>query len=192
MDVNAVVSYNVRMIRVRRGWTQQSVAERLALLTKHLLPQASISAMERAFDGERRRRFDAHELYLLSVVFDVPLMYFFLPPPGAGGERLAHTDRPVTELYSALLGPASNTTVLDERLTDIPEQADEVLSSLVRRGREQLAQRLQELAQSDRGRTDNAYAGRLDGVAESLFEIASLLKSLRPEGYLQGTDTRNT
>lgn len=55
IDVNAVVSYNVRVIRERRGWTQQ-VAERLAVLTKHLLPQASISAMERAFDGERRRR----------------------------------------------------------------------------------------------------------------------------------------
>ncbi|MDQ3462970.1 MAG: helix-turn-helix transcriptional regulator, partial [Actinomycetota bacterium] len=63
VDANAVVSYNVRAIRERRGWTQQYVAERLATLTDHLLPQASISAMERGFDGERRRRFDAHELY---------------------------------------------------------------------------------------------------------------------------------
>ena len=73
LDVNAVVSYNVKAIRERRGWTQQSVAERLGRVTGHQLPQASISAMERAFDGARRRCFDAHELYLLSVVFDVPI-----------------------------------------------------------------------------------------------------------------------
>ena len=98
LDVNAVVSYNVRAIRERRGMTQQQVADRLAQLTGHQLPQASISAMERGFDGERRRRFDAHELYLLSVVFDVPIAYFFIPPPGTGFAELADTRRPVAEL----------------------------------------------------------------------------------------------
>src|SRR5215210_8017005 len=76
LDVNAVVSYNVKAIRERKRWTQQEVAERLARLTNHLLPQASISAMERGFDGDRRRRFDAHELYLLATVFEVPIVYF--------------------------------------------------------------------------------------------------------------------
>ncbi|MEZ5218548.1 MAG: hypothetical protein R2715_18640 [Ilumatobacteraceae bacterium] len=47
--------------------------------------------MERGFDGDRRRRFDAHELYLLSVVFDVPIAYFFVPPPGTGMNVLADT-----------------------------------------------------------------------------------------------------
>src|ERR671919_3081305 len=89
LDVNAIVSYNVKAIRERRGMTQQGVADRLAQLTGHQLPQASISAMERGFDGERRRRFDAHELYLLSHVFDVPIAYFFIPPPGAGNAELA-------------------------------------------------------------------------------------------------------
>ena len=46
LDVNAVVSYNVRAIRERRRMTQQGVADRLAQLTGHQLPQASISAME--------------------------------------------------------------------------------------------------------------------------------------------------
>jgi hypothetical protein len=81
MDVNAVVSYNLRTIRVRQGWTQEQVARRLAALTGHELPQASISAMERGYEGGRRRRFDAHEIYLLSWVFGVPIIYFFIPPP---------------------------------------------------------------------------------------------------------------
>jgi hypothetical protein len=72
IDVNAVVSYNLKTIRERHGWTQQEVPARLARLTGHKLPQASISAMERGFDGERRRRFDAHELYLFSVVSTSP------------------------------------------------------------------------------------------------------------------------
>ena len=53
LDVNAVVSYNLRTIRQRQGWTQEGVAQRLGQLTGHELPQASISAMERGFDGSR-------------------------------------------------------------------------------------------------------------------------------------------
>src|SRR3954463_5176957 len=119
LDVNAVVSYNVKAIRERRGMTQQLVADRLATLTGHQLPQASISAMERGFDGERRRRFDAHELYLLSVVFGVPIAYFFLPPPNPGFQELADTHRPVSELYAAILGRDWELADFDERLRDI-------------------------------------------------------------------------
>src|SRR3954463_288367 len=104
LDVNAVVSYNVKAIRERRGMTQQLVADALARLTGHLLPQASISAMERGFDGERRRRFDAQELYLLSQVFAVPIVFFFLPPPDTGMRELADTHRPIPELYVSVLG----------------------------------------------------------------------------------------
>ena len=102
MDVNAVVSFNVKTIRERRGLTQQQVADRLAELTGHRLPQASISAMERGFDGERRRRFDAHELYLLSVVFDVPIAYFFDDLP------LEKMDRPEAQ---GIRSPSSGSSV---------------------------------------------------------------------------------
>ena len=134
LDVNAVVSYNVKAIRERRGMTQQGVADRLAQLTGHQLPQASISAMERGFDGERRRRFDAHELYLLSVVFDVPIAYFFIPPPGTKGVELADTRRPVAELYRAMLGTEAQLAAIDERLSEIkiddPGASDEVLTAI--------------------------------------------------------------
>jgi transcriptional regulator with XRE-family HTH domain len=191
IDVNAVVSYNVRAIRQRRGWTQQSVGERLAVLTKHLLPQASISAMERAFDGERRRRFDAHELYLLSVVFDVPIVYFFLPPRGSGHKEIFDTHRPVSELYAALLGRGSQLAVLDERLADMPEQVDEVLAQLFGavgaennwhdHFRTWRKKRVAKLA-----KTYDA----LDDVAEFLADFAMQIKSLGPHDYLQGKAQR--
>jgi len=134
LDVNAVVSYNVKAIRERRGWTQQSVAERLGRITGHQLPQASISAMERGSDGDRRRRFDAHELYLLSVVFNVPIAYFFIPPPGTGSEKLADTGDDVSQLYAALLGQEDQLAPLDERLEEIkinnPEESDAILAAI--------------------------------------------------------------
>ena len=132
---NAVVSYNLKAIRERQGWTQQEVADRLAQLTGHTLPQASISAMERGFDGERRRRFDAHELYLLSVLFDVPIVYFFVPPPDSERAQLADTGRPVTELYTAVLGHERQLAPVDERLSEIgiknPDEADQALVAIL-------------------------------------------------------------
>src|SRR5438067_13372439 len=116
MDVNAVVSYNVKVVRERRGMTQEDVADGLARLTGHRLPQASISAMERGFDGERRRRFDAHELYLLATVFDVPIVYFFIPPPSEGLPELAATRRHLSELYAAVPGRDEQLIEKDEPL----------------------------------------------------------------------------
>ncbi len=99
------------------------------------LPQASISAMERGFDGERRRRFDAHELYLLSVLFEVPIAYFFVPPPGSKRTRLADTGDLVTSLYAAVLGDERQLAPLDERLAEIgiknPEEADQALVAVL-------------------------------------------------------------
>ncbi len=120
VDANAVVSYNVRAIRRRRRWTQQHVAERLATLTGRLLPQASISAMERGADGDRRRRFDGHELYLLSLVFDVPMVYFFLPPPGeATSGALADTGQPLVDLYATAIGSDAQQLIVDQRVAEL-------------------------------------------------------------------------
>lgn len=191
MDVNAVVSYNLRTIRERRGWTQQSVAERLAQLTKHQLPQASISAMERGFDGDRRRRFDAHELYLLSVVFKVPLVYFFLPPPKTGFQELADTGRPISELYAAVLGRDWELDDLDERLADLnvtnPEEVDGILAALF--GAEAAANNWHDHFRTWRkkrlAKLAATYGDQLEEVAEFLAEFALQIKSFGPKAYLQ-------
>lgn len=196
LDVNAVVSYNVRAIRERHGWTQQRVADALATLTGHAVPQNSISAMERGFDGDRRRRFDAHELYLLSQVFDVPIAYFFIPPPESDQLELADTRRPLDELYEAVIGTDDNLEPLDERLRQIaienPEQADALLATLL--GSERAAgnwrphfrtwrrSRLRELAME--------HGDDLDGVVDFLAQFADKVKHLGPDGYLQSVSYR--
>ncbi len=193
LDVNAVVSYNLRTIRQRQGWTQEGVAQRLAQLTGHELPQASISAMERGFEGGRRRRFDAHELYLLSVVFGVPIVYFFIPPPTDEREDryLADTERPVRELYAAVLGSEGELNELDERLAAIgltsPEEAEQTLAAIWGPGgtannwyphfRTWRKRRLLALARD--------YGDRLDEIAEFLAAFGTELKNVGPQAYLQ-------
>ena len=198
LDVNAVVSYNLKAIRERRGMTQQAVADGLAGLTGHQLPQASISAMERGFDGERRRRFDAHELYLLSVVFDVPIAYFFIPPPGTGLVELADTRRPVAELWRSLLGTDDQLDAIDARLADIkienPDAADEVLAAIFgpegaqrnwhQHFRTWRKQRLREI--------EVEYGDRLDEVAAFLADFAAQVKALGPAGYLRSASHQDS
>lgn len=41
-----------------------------------------MAAIERAWDGDRRREFDAHELLIFAMVFDLPMIWFLLPPKG--------------------------------------------------------------------------------------------------------------
>ncbi len=197
LDVNAVVSYNVRAIRERKRWTQQEVAERLARLTNHLLPQASISAMERGFDGDRRRRFDAHELYLLATVFEVPIVYFFLPPPDTGLKELADTRRPIPELYASLLGQEWQLEPVDERLGDIniqnPDASDKVLAAIF--GKEGATGNWHESFRTWRKKRINEvareYGDRLDEVALFLAEFAERITTLGPRMYLQSQAHRD-
>jgi transcriptional regulator with XRE-family HTH domain len=196
LDVNAVVSYNLKAIRERRSMTQQQVADRLAQLTGHLLPQASISAMERGFDGERRRRFDAHELYLLAVVFDVPIAYFFIPPPETGAGELADTRRPIAELWRSLLGTDDQLDPLDDRLAEIninnPHAADEVLAAIF--GPEGAARNWHPHFRTWRKRRlrqiEVEYGDQLDEIADVLADFAAKIKALGPAGYLRSAAHR--
>ena len=61
-DLNEIVAYNFRAARELRGWTQDETPRALEGLLGQRIPQASISAIERAYEGDRRREFDAHEI----------------------------------------------------------------------------------------------------------------------------------
>ena len=116
VDLNQVVAFNVRAARELRGWTQE-FAERLERYLGTRLTQASVSAIERAWDGDRRREFDAHELLIFAMVFDLPMIWFLLPPKG--DHRLMRgTTRQVDELYLWLLGRPEKLEPLYDRLRD--------------------------------------------------------------------------
>ncbi|MBW3613996.1 MAG: helix-turn-helix transcriptional regulator [Actinobacteria bacterium] len=193
IDVNAIVAYNLRVIRERHGWTQEGVAERLGRLTGHQLSQASISAMERGFDGRRPRRFDAHDLYLFSVVFAVPIAYFFIPPPeqATAGRVLADTGRPVWLLVAALLGRAEQVLTVDERLrqfdVDQPGRTGEALDAVLGTAfatpswaedyREWRDRRLDQLG--------DEWDERLNDAASLLADFVREIRALRPKAFLE-------
>jgi transcriptional regulator with XRE-family HTH domain len=133
VDLNQVVAFNVREARELRGWTQEELSERLEPYLGQRLTQAGISAIERAWDGDRRREFDAHELLMFAMVFGLPILWFLLPPPG--DHRLMRaTTRPVDELYMHLLGRPEQLEPVYARLRDIgvtdPTLAEETVERI--------------------------------------------------------------
>jgi len=133
VDLNQVVAYNVRAARELRGWTQEEFAAHLEPYVGQRLTQASVSAIERAWDGDRRREFDAQELLYFAVVFDLPIVWFLIPPP-RDQRLMRNTGRPVGELYAYLLGFPHQLEELYARLHEIrvdnPSTSDEVFKLL--------------------------------------------------------------
>jgi len=133
IDLNQVVAYNLREARKLRGWTQEELADRLEPYLGQRLTQAGVSSMERAWDGDRRREFDAHELLIFAMVFDLPILYFLLPPPG-DHRRLQATSAQVNELYAWLLGRAGQVEPVYERLRQLgitdPTAAEETVEKI--------------------------------------------------------------
>ena len=118
IDANQVVSYNFRRARELRGWTQEQTALRLEAFLGTRPPQAAISSIERCYEGVSRREFDAQELVVFALAFDVPILWFFLPPPD-DRRRLRQTSKQVDELFTYALGTASQVGVLHERLAEL-------------------------------------------------------------------------
>ena len=118
IDLNQVVAYNVREARQLRGWTQEELADRLEPYLGQRLTQAGVSSIERSWDGDRRREFDAHELLVFAMVFDLPIVWFLLPPPG-DHRVMRSTTRPVDELYAWLLGQPQQLEPVYERLRQL-------------------------------------------------------------------------
>jgi transcriptional regulator with XRE-family HTH domain len=93
---NQVIAYNLREARRQHGWTQERAAAELEpyLGTRWSVPV--FSAAERSVAGERIREFSADDVHALSRAFNLPITFFFRPPPNAyaivhGHASWAHT-----------------------------------------------------------------------------------------------------
>ena len=133
-NLNEVIAFNFRAARELRGWTQEEVAQRLEPLLGQRLPQASISGIERTYEGDRQREFDAHEILAFSLCFDLPMVWFFLPPAG-DRRRLDRTSVQVDQLYALLLGAPQKLEPVYDRLRqlgiDDPDEAELALEQII-------------------------------------------------------------
>lgn len=132
VDANQVVAYNFRAARELRGWTQDEAALRLAPYLGHVLPKASISAIERSMDSERRRQYDAQELVAFSLAFELPVVWFLLPPPHLHDAVLEGTQRNLGFLVQVVLGRQGGLDAIRQRLAELadadPNGAGEVVA----------------------------------------------------------------
>jgi transcriptional regulator with XRE-family HTH domain len=88
-----VVAHNVTRARELRGLTQAEVGERLSRFTGTRWSQVTVAQAESWASGQRVRQFGADELVALARTFDLPVLYFFLPPED-GRRGLAAPDSP--------------------------------------------------------------------------------------------------
>jgi transcriptional regulator with XRE-family HTH domain len=134
VNLNEVIAYNFRRARDLRGLTQPEAAAALEPFLGQRLPQASISAIERSAGGDKRREFDAQELLAFACAFDLPLLWFFLPPPN-DTRRLAGTSDRVNELYRLALGREDQLPDLYTRFRELgmvePDAHDEAFAAVM-------------------------------------------------------------
>jgi hypothetical protein len=81
LSPNQVVAYNLTRAREWKGWTQDQAAEALAPYLGTRWSKASFSQAERSIAGRFVRNFDADEIVAFARAFDLPVTWFFLPPP---------------------------------------------------------------------------------------------------------------
>jgi transcriptional regulator with XRE-family HTH domain len=89
VSVHQVVAYNFRRAREEKGWTQDQTSDELAPYLGYKLRQAGVSAIEKTFDSERKRNLDVGEVAAFARCFDLPLAWFFTPPPSMTSLPLA-------------------------------------------------------------------------------------------------------
>ncbi len=152
-SASQVVAHNLTRARELRGLTQAEVAERLSRFTGARWSQVTVAQAEGSVSGQRVRSFSANELVALARTFDLPVLYFFLPPTDAAG-GLEAPDAPAKGwpweyLLMLVWGHAKNFGVVAERaapwahvstILTVPaddvldgEPDDHVLADLVRK-----------------------------------------------------------
>jgi transcriptional regulator with XRE-family HTH domain len=113
-----VVAHNVTRARELRGLTQAEVAEGLSRFTGTKWTQATVAQAEGSVSGQRMRQFTANELVALARTFDLPVLFFFMPPDDGAGYLVtddAPDGMPWEYLIVLVLGHHDSFPVLADR-----------------------------------------------------------------------------
>jgi len=139
LSVHQVVAYNFRRARESLGWTQAETGERLAPYLGLRLNQAGVSAIEKTYDSDRRRNIDVAEVVAFARCFELPITWFFVPPPGrasewveplAGGDPLDNL--PAGDLVALAIGSLAGWEAVVARIVELmrtdPDETHSALS----------------------------------------------------------------
>ncbi len=187
MSIEQIVSHNFQRAREERGWNQKEVSDRLIPLLGYELRQTGVSRIEKCGYGDHRRAFAANELLAFSQCFDLPLGWWFIPPPQWAGrpcepttERLLDvvvgSDNGWAELVKAL---AEFTTALE--LTGLPAPWATALTTVDSARRAELQHSLLISLAPDLDRQIHELA-TLVAQLEATTLVAALRAAPRPTG----------
>lgn len=124
LTASQLVAHNLTRARVLRGLTQAEIAERLARFTGAKWSQATVAQAEGSVRSPRTRQFTANELVALARTFDLPVLYFLMPPNDGVGALVtddAEGGLPWEYLLVLLLGHRGNFPVLADRAANWTE-----------------------------------------------------------------------
>jgi transcriptional regulator with XRE-family HTH domain len=128
---NQVIAYNLARARDFKGWTQLQAAEALAPYLGVRWSKATFSAAERSVDGKVIRQFTGDDLVAFARCFDVPIAWFFMPPPATDDGRpvrLATPDAPhgheLSLLIDLVFGEPGSDPLVGLRLEEWLDRAD--------------------------------------------------------------------
>ena len=204
---NQLVAYNLARIRKQQGLTQEQTVELLTPFLGVRWSVASLSAAERSIDGKRVKEFNADELIALSRAFDVPLAFWFTPPPADEQSRLATPDAsdeglPVDTLLDVVFGRTDNRHTLEQgMLAGLPEPgagsvADRLDADTVLRLRRQLHDAFGDLGQARQVLEQVAsMLGQLDNPDQNMSASTGTHDNLRgptDRGHHKKTRRRRT
>ena len=184
INCNQVVAANLRAGRQLKGWTQETLAREITRVSGKRCTHTMVSELERAWDGKRRREFDAHEIAVFAAALRVPIVYFFMPQPGEHRD-LEGMGRSARELIPLLLGYFDTAEILDERMRefggDIPPEYEGSIADLPRGvGPWSYKKRRKELLMS----LLEGMADEVDEAFDTIGKFADLARRAGIRGYI--------
>jgi transcriptional regulator with XRE-family HTH domain len=109
MNPDQIIAHNLRRAREDRGLTQDEAAELLEPWLGQRWSIAAYSAAERTADPKvaRRKVFDVSELLAFAGAFNLPIVYFLIPPEDAGRIEIGDKRVGARDVARALIPPES-------------------------------------------------------------------------------------
>ncbi len=174
---NQVIAYNLRLARALRKWTQEKAAEELEPHLGTKWSKAVFSAAERSVDGKRVRPFDADEIVAFAKAFDLPVLFFLLPPPGYPWEATHPLTTSALELLQLILPTEEGLSLIQERLDDVLRHASGELLRLSHDRRPNLVALVATSAIGNTIKEASDWAARLTELADLLDYVSQKAES---------------
>lgn len=194
LTTHQIVAYNFARARAAAGWTQVETSDRLEPYLGYKLNQAGISAIEKTYDSERRRNIDTADVVAFARCFKRPIGWFFLPPPGRGGDLLepVYSDPwfhlPAAELTALTLGTSHGWQEFVDRVAELLRTDPRLTANALHyaldghRNRAEVEDQINLRRQAIRSVTLARLATPADDVIKRMAELLVEFVNLTPPG----------